>query len=780
MNKKILVFLITANLALCGFGQKPEQTIRGCVREALVGTAVPWATIIIEGTDPLMGTTSGEDGCFELSGVPVGRYDIKVTSIGYKPVVIKEVVVQSTRETILEITMEQDVKELEEAVVTAGISKDKPLNSMALVSSRMLSVEEAQRYAGGFDDPARLASAFAGVASNIADNGIVVRGNAPRLLQWRMEGIEIPNPNHFADLNTFGGGGLTALSSNSLDNSDFFTGAFPAGYTNAVSGVFDMRIRNGNPFKYQNTFQAGALGVEVASEGPLVKQKDHSYLFNYRYSTLGLVQWLLPPEAEKITYQDMTFKLRFKTGQKSTISIWGIGLQDRSGQKAELDSTRWKYETDRQEGAPVQFMAATGVTHNWLPGKSTSIITRLAATINGLDWDVKQLDSNLTLQPLNSIRYNYLNLVLASDLTHRLPAGQVIQAGARVTGLGYDMFLQDAGYPGNSLVTVVDEQGNSVLVTGYLAGSWQVLPALKLSGGFSMMWFTLNGEYSIEPRISAKWSLDDRNALSLGYGKHSRIERLNYYFTTGITAGEQWNNRHLGLMHAHHIVGGFTHRWSENLIMKIEPYWQWLDEVPVMPGSSFSFINLENEWFFSDRLVNSGKGSNRGIDVTLEKYLSSGYYFMATASIFKSEYYGGDKVWRSTTFDRGYILNALGGYEWQTGSSKQDQFGINLRLNLLGGEPYTPLDDEATEAEKSPVYDASIAYSEKNKPVLAGHFTATYRLNRKGAAHEFALKILNFTGAKDFFGFRYNEQTGMAEKHLEALMIPNISYRISF
>ena len=141
---------------------------------------------------------------------------------------------------------------------------------MAL-GGRMLSVEEAGRYAGAADDPARLVSSFAGVTQSVGNNGIVVRGNAPKFLQWRMEGVEIPNPNHFTDVTSFGGGGFTALSNQVLGNSDFFTGAFPAEFSNALSGVFDMYIRRGSNTSHEHAVQIGSLGVEAASEGPFKK-----------------------------------------------------------------------------------------------------------------------------------------------------------------------------------------------------------------------------------------------------------------------------------------------------------------------------------------------------------------------------------------------------------------------------------------------------------------------------------------------------------------------------
>ena len=247
-----------------GLSAQTLQTVRGIVLENATGAPLEYATVTVADTKPLIGATTDSIGSFTLK-VPVGRHNIQVSYLGYEPVILKEVLVGSSKEVVLNIGMTESLTTLSEVVVTPHINKAEPLNSMAVTGGRMLSTEEASRYAGGMDDPARLVSAFAGVSSNVGNNGIVVRGNAPRLLQWRLEDVEIPNPNHFADVTTFGGGGFTSLSSFVLGNSDFFTGAFPAEYSNALSGVFDMNMRNGNNQKWEHALKVGVLGIDAFS-----------------------------------------------------------------------------------------------------------------------------------------------------------------------------------------------------------------------------------------------------------------------------------------------------------------------------------------------------------------------------------------------------------------------------------------------------------------------------------------------------------------------------------
>lgn len=245
---RIIFTSILVALAIQSIAQ-PTQSIRGSVIDHATNTPIAFASVVLLDTNPLIGTITDTLSNFTIPNVPVGRYDLKVSCVGYEPAIIREVVVSSSKQTFLTLQLNENNTLLSELVIKPRVNKEQPLNAMATVSARMLSVEEAKRYAGGFDDPARLATSFAGVAGNTGDNGIIVRGNAPKFLQWKMEGIEIPSPNHFGDLQSFGGGLFTALSSQMLANSDFFTGAFPAEYNNAISGVFELLKSN---FRFGN------------------------------------------------------------------------------------------------------------------------------------------------------------------------------------------------------------------------------------------------------------------------------------------------------------------------------------------------------------------------------------------------------------------------------------------------------------------------------------------------------------------------------------------------
>ena len=783
MNRKQSLVLLLCCLFLMPVilsAQLSVQNIRGTVRDAVSDIPLPYGSVVLKNTVLPTGVATDSLGNFIFRDIPVGRYDIEVSYVGYDPVIIQEILLTSAKEVVLDINLQENSTVLGEVVVRPTVNKSQPMNKMALSGARMLSVEEAGRYAGGFDDPARLASAFAGITTNIGDNGIVVRGNAPKFLQWRLEDIEIPNPNHFAEVAGFGGGGLTALSSQVLGNSDFFTGAFPAEYGNALSGVFDIKLRTGNNERRESTAQIGVIGIDVASEGPFKKEGSASYLFNYRYSTFALMSGFLPDGADAMRYQDLSFKLNFPTKRAGTFSVWGIGLIDRNGEDAKTDKEDREYSDDKEAFESKLYMGAMGVAHRISLNNNAYWKTTLAATVNGIDTHTEQMDDRLQLQPENVINKTNLNVVLSSYINKKFGARHTNRTGITVTGLMYDMLLKNADPVPGPMQTLVDENGTSTLVSAYTHSLISLAEQWMLTAGLHGQYFTLNKHYSIEPRLGLRFNISGNQSLSLSYGLHSRLELLNYYFTRN-EAGE-YINKNLDFTRAHHFVLSYDRNLGNNCHLRVEPYVQQLYDVPVIADSSYSFLNLKDEWFVNNQLVNTGKGINYGIDLTFERFMSQGYYFMFTASLFNSRYRGGDNVWRNTRFNRNYLFNFLIGKEWMVGRTKQNMFSANVRLSYQGGDRYSPVDEQATSdrPDKEVQYDEYNAFSKQLSPIFLSHFTVSYKINRKRVAHEFAIKVLNATGYEEYFGHGYNFKTHQVEEMREGIIMPNISYKIEF
>ena len=772
-----LIFsVISLFISLSVFAQQPTQSIRGTVIDNASNSPLPYVTIAIQNSTN--GTITDSLGNFTLPNITVGRYDIHVSMIGYETLILKEIQVTSGKEVFLNVSLKESTTSLSEVVVIAKINKERPLNSTAIVSAKMLSVEEAKRYAGGFDDPARLVSAFAGVSSNVSNNAIIVRGNSPQALQWKLEGVEIPNPNHFADLSAFGGGGLTALSSQLLANSDFFSGAMPAEYGNALSGVFDIFMRKGNNNKAEHTIQLGLLGIDVASEGPFKKEGESSYLFNYRYSTLALLEPIMPENAGGTKYQDLSFKLNFPTKKAGTFSLWGMGLMDNSGAEAKKDTSEWEYDIDKENQDVKQFMGAVGVSHLKILNNKQFIKSSIATTMNGIDFSTETINNDYLISPKDEVNNKTFNLVLSSFMNSRVSSKHINKTGFVMTNMNYDLLLKNASPNGSHLQTIVDEKGSSHLLSAYSNSTFYLNEKVKINGGVNIQLFTLNNHYTVEPRVGAIYQFSPIQSFSLAYGLHSRLERLNYYFVRD-SYGESIN-KGIDFTKSHHLIVGYDVSLSEFTHLKVETYYQHLFNVPVIADSSFSMINQQNDWFFNGKLQNNGKGENYGVDITFEKYLSQGYYYIITASLFNSQYKGGDNVWRDTRYNRNYAFNLLLGKEWEMGNNKQNVLGINARISYQGGDHHSPINTTLSTQTQEVVFDETKAFSLQVSPAFTSHFTLSYKINKMKSSQEIAFKIINATQYKEFMGFQYNYQTQNVDEIREAIFIPNLSWKIEF
>jgi hypothetical protein len=768
----ILIILLITTIQPEGLpAQTPAQTLRGQVTDAVTGSPLYGVTVIVSGLDPVKGTSTDNAGNFQLSGVPIGRQTIRFSYVGYEDRIINELMVTSAREVVLNVSLLETVTEMDALVVHPEMNKDQPINTMAISSARLLNMEEASRYAGGFDDPARLASSFAGVAGNLADNAIVVRGNSPKGMLWLMEGIEIPSPSHFGNILTMGGGGITALSTHMIADSDFYTGAFPAEYGNAMSGVFDLNLRTGNNRKFEHAVKTGIIGLDVASEGPI--SGDASYLFNYRYSTFSLISPLLPEDADGISYQNFSYKVNIPTSKSGTYSLWGIGATDKSGSSAEEIPADWIYNQDREDTeSPTRFGAA-GLRHRILFG-NTSLITSVAASGDALRWKLDRFtDDASVLYTREHLRIESGKLTAKMVLNSRISSRHSNRLGGTINRLGYNQRILRSTDPANSLERIVDETGHSYLFQAFTQSRLIIMRRFIITSGIHLQYFALTDASSLEPRIGAEY-LAESNTFHLSYGRHSQTEPLSIYFSHPL-------NRVLALAKADHWVAGYSRMFNRYLHLNLELYYQALSDIPVVPDSSFSLINLELDWFFNDRLVNSGSGRNYGLELTIERYLSNGWYALLTGSVFESKYSGGDGIWRDTRFNRKYTFALLGGKEWEFRSGRRVRFfNVNGRINVMGGKRLSPVNEQLTRVRREVFYDESLAFSHREPAVLYADMTLEYRTNRTNTSSVWSLQILNLTGYREFYGYRYNLRVDTIDEEREMILIPNLSYKIEF
>ncbi len=756
------------------------QTVRGQVCDVASGEPMIGVTITVENGITLA-TVSDVDGNFVINNVPVGRHSVRATYIGYEPVLLKEQLVSSGKELVLTLRMRESISELGEVVIKPRVNKQQPLNEMAQVGARMFSVEEATRYAGGMADPARTASMFAGVATGGATNGISIHGNSPQMLQWRVEGVEVPNPNHFAEITEAGGGVFTSLNGTVLANSDFLTGAMPAEFGNALSGAFDMKMRVGNNTKYEHAVQVGTLGVDFASEGPLGKNTKASYLVNYRYSFLEIAKKLhaINMENETLDYQDLSFKLNMPTKKAGTFAVWFTGLIDNYENKVP-DVSEWETLWDMNDSWSRQRNCAVGLNHSYRFRSGGSLHSSVAFTGSYRKLGVNDYDTKMNMMPEMAGRNSQWNVIISTQHQHKFSSRYTMQNGFEHQHLDFHTWMDYIHETGGPLYRVHDSEGNTGLTRLYTNHKVALSSRLSTVAGVNVMWFNLNNQWLVEPRISLQYKTSPSSTLSVAYAMNSRKETTDTYF---VLMDGKYPNEDLGLTRSHHISASFAQRLGENAMLKIEPYWQWLFDVPIEQGTTYSILNHRK--FFQDRaLVNEGAGRNYGVDLTLERYLKDGLYGMITATLFKSDYRDAQGQWHHSRHDRRYITNILGGKEWMIGKARKNVFGINGRLTMMGGDRYTPIPEGITFEKVMKRPDKSIPEDEgmdpftKQKGMNIGYaFSVKYTINKRHTSHHFILEYLQM---KTFQGQTFDLRTHEIVDNFTSLTFPNIAYRVEF
>ena len=802
---KRIIFWMTALVVATFMAMKAQaqtQTVRGQVSDVASGEPMIGVTITVE-NGITMTAVSDIDGNFVINNVPVGRHSVRATYIGYEPVLLKEQLVTSGKELILNLKMTESLSELSEVVIKPRVNKQMPLNEMAQVGARMFSVEEATRYAGGMADPARTASMFAGVATGGATNGISIHGNSPQMLQWRVEGVEVNNPNHFAEITEAGGGVFTSLNGTVLANSDFMTGAMPAEYGNALSGAFDMKMRVGNNTKHEHAVQVGTLGVDFASEGPLGKNSKASYLVNYRYSFLEIAKKLhaINMEKETLDYQDLSFKFNFPTANAGTFAVWFTSLIDRYENEVP-DVSEWETLWDMNDSWSNQKSWAGGLTHTYRFGTGGTLTSNIAYTGNYQKLGVNDYDEQMNKMPGMAGRSISWNVIISTQHKQKFSSRYTMQNGFEHRHMDFCTWLDNIQEVGGPLYRVYDSNGNTGLTRLYTNHKLALSDRLSAVAGINTMWFNLNNQFLVEPRVSLQYKTSPSSTISVAYALNSRKESTDTYFvrapllpplrgkTDGSVTdqslpqrgGQEGANKDLGLTRSHHISASFAQRLGENAMLKIEPYWQWLFDVPVEQGTTYSIIN--HNLFYQDRaLVNEGAGRNYGIDLTLERYLKDGLYGMLTATLFKSEYRDAQGEWHHSRHDRNWITNILGGKEWMVGKGHKNVFGMNGRLTLMGGDRYTPMtpgityDDVAKRPDKSIPTDGTNPFSKQMGMNVGYAFSVKYTINKEHTAHHFILEYLQM---RSFHGQTFDLNTHEIVDKYTSLTFPNIAYRIEF
>ncbi|MEO9512080.1 MAG: TonB-dependent receptor [Flavobacteriaceae bacterium] len=775
INSLLLLGLLLTSVFL-GYGQDLRQTVKGKVTDIVTGSPLMGATIVLLDSDPQLGVITNAQGFFTMENVPVGRQSFSCSYLGYEDALVSEVLVGSAKEINLTIRLTESLNQLGEVVVLARKDQTRPNNKLATVSVRSFGVEETKRFPASISDPGRMALSFAGVTnSDDTTNEIVIRGNAPNQLLWKIEGVEVPEPNHFSE-EGYSPGAISLLSTNMLGNSDFFTGAFPAEYGNATSGVFDIKLRNGNAEKAEYAFQFGVLGTDLALEGPFSKKYKGSYLVNYRYSTLTVLNNIIEvSEGSVPTFQDLALKFNLPVGEKTNLSFWGIGGFSEDNQDNAEQVSPVVVEDELFESKT--YMGGLNIKHFF--NSNISLDGALSFSGNQSDY-VFSLDNTTNddfLQERDILRNSAFRV--SANLNQKFNARTTLKTGFVYSRLSYDVLTDEI--LNADTTTLVDTEGNGTFLQFFSQAKHRFNEKLSTTFGLHASSFSVNDDFVLEPRGGIEYQISPKHTLSAGIGLHSRRMPLNQYFIE-IEDGQgnvSTPNTNLDLMRAMHYILGYDWRIIQNGHVKLEVYYQDLNKVAVAADSNFtnSFLNGQ---FISRELTDTGKARNYGLELTFEKFFSNQYYFLVTSSLFDSQYRAADGSWYDSRYNAKYTFNIVGGKEFKAGKTGDNIFGINAKVLWNGGKRGTPVDLD--------YFDESgfvrLQQDQRNTLQFDDYWridtSFSYRINRRKVAHIISLDIQNVTNRLNVDNEFFNPQTRTIQTEYQLELLPLLNYRIEF
>jgi len=808
--KNILILL----LVFLGFQSYAQitQTIRGTVLEKESGIPLIGVNVLATSEKGEYFGSSDENGNYRISNVPLGRVTIQFSYLGYEPITINNVIVTSGKEVILSVKMEESVIELTTVEVKAR-RKGELVNEMATVSARQFSVEETDRYAGSRGDPGRMASNFAGVqGADDSRNDIVIRGNSPAGVLWRFNGVNIPNPNHFAIPGT-AGGPAAILNNKYLANSDFFTGAFPAEYGNSIAGAFDLRMRNGNNEKYEYSGQFGFLGTELFAEGPISKKNRSSFIASYRYSTLQLFSSLHINVGTNATpkYQDGAFRLNFPMKGNSNLAIWGIGGKSSIdivlSDQEKPDNETLLYGSNDRDQFFASKMGVAGVSYSKSFNKSTLLKVTLARTGQQVNATHRIFDRHVNPEGyfvldtlVNNLNYRFQISKWVANMTINRKFSRKSSMKYGIYAERYTVNLLDSVrvYTRDTLTGKMvftpwtrrwDAFDDALLFQPFIQYKYKFDKKWTMVAGVTALYFGINkNSFSpFEPRLGVTYQLSPKDKFAMGLGFHSQIQSpYLYYYGNKIKNGKVYTeNLGMGLTKSKHAVLSYDRILSSNKRMKIETYYQYLSEIPVQVSpSSFSMINAGAGFsrLFSDTLlVNEGVGRNYGLELTIEKAFSRGYYYLITGSIFDSKYKGSDGVWRNTTFNGQYALNALVAKEFLIKGN--NTLNLGTKITYAGGRWYGYPDLVQSAANQEVIFEDRTFNTRKFRDYYRLDLKINYKWNRPKVTHEFALDIVNLLSTKNILKLSWapdHPSGNPIQEEYQLGLLPVFYYKIDF
>jgi len=759
--------LVWLGLAGVTHAQEIIGSVSGKVQDA-AGAVLSGASIaVFQNSDtPVTGVASDTGGKFSLQLAP-GRYKLVVSFTGHQSRE-SELLVIAGKSNVLSVTLEEVPTELEEVVVSP-----EPVNGTGLTS---VSIEKTLRVPANFFDPVRMLTSYPGViAANDQANSIIVKGYSPNHVLWRVEGLDVVNPNHLANAGTMGdkptanGGGVSILSAQVLDRTDFRSGYLPTGYGNGLAGIMDMKLRAGATDKTQYTAQASLIGLDLAAEGPLNKEKGSSFLVNYRYSTIGLLSSMgVDFGDEAINFQDLTFSLSAPRKNGSKLSAFGFMGSSKNVFNAKPEA-EWEEEKDRYDIAFKGLTYGIGLVNHSKPGTWNFV--------SGLSFSGQVQERNSQSMPLQdpntphvySESYDARNIIISGFVKANRKLGAY---GNLETGVRLNQYLQ-------SLKNVTNTQAyldiftplsrgrvNGLLMQPY--ASWtKYVGTWHLNAGLQYVRFAFNNTDSWEPKLSVTKS-GKNNVVSLSAGTTSQMQQTQNYLVVG--------SKGIGFTRSHQALAEWKTQLPGALKLTTSAFYHWIENAPVVRDEPYySTLNQWDGYIWNDTLVNTGKGRNYGVEASLEKRFYNNLYFILSGSRYEAKFYNGT-TYLNSRFNTKFTSSLLVGKEW---NKKNRSFGVHARALYLGGLRQPLIDLVATEQVGTTIYQEQNGFL-RLPDYFRTDLRVSWRKNKPGYTRTLSIDIQNVTSQQNTAFTYYDTFLQKETTKYQLGIIPVLAYRVDF
>ncbi|MEL6254361.1 MAG: TonB-dependent receptor [Bacteroidota bacterium] len=748
-------------------------SISGFVKNGKTGEVLSGASVIVENSE--VGAITNEDGFFFISKIPIGTYNLQANYLGYSTSNIFNVVVRSTNNPPIEFNLTPSTYEIEEVEITINpfeVSEVSPL------SIQKLSQEEIVSYPGGNNDVTKVVQSLPGIGGSVGGfrNDIIIRGGAPSENVYYLDGIEIPNLNHFATQGSAGGPvGLVNVAF--LDNVQLTSSAFGANYDNVLSGVLQFDQRNGNNQQAAGNFRLSSSEVGLTLEGPLFKAKKEysktTYIVSARRSYLQFIFEVLGipilPD-----YWDYQYKINHEIDEYNSIYVTGIGSIDdfQVNELEELDPEQQAI----QDQVPIIKQRTNTVGVSWKKRfKDNSGFMLMSLSNNVLFNDFKQYTDNIRLEGLafqndsremeSRFRFNLkrykerwtvdygISLIYAGYNNQTINIQNNLQFDTNLSFLRYGAFFQ----------------ANSSLLEGRLS----LALGMRTDGNT----FTENGNEiyrTLSPRLSAAYQLSTNGkwSISASLGRYFKILPYTALGFQDNTA--TFVNQNSSYIRADHMVAGLNYLLNEKARFSIEGFYKNYTDYPISIIDQVSLANKGegNEVFGSEAVTSNGKGQAYGVELLFQQKFTGKFYGLTSLTLYRSLFSGNDsESFFPAIWDNRILLSLLGGYKfWKS-------WEINSRVRLLGGAPFAPI-DQNTSLGSYPILIRD--YSLLGEERLGVFSTVDIRLDKKWSFKSWALDVFvefqNVLGAtapiEPQFGLARNEE-GIINSPRELVEIPN-------